>query len=97
MISASEEALRNLNNSINIFILASVQYTLGVMLIILSTGEFPSRNLMNSISCGTPDISVIFTVFSSLNVQSVGHSFPPKSKSEASVAADVFEEPCTNQ
>lgn len=93
IISACAEARRNRSKSINIFILPHETYTPGKMLITSSTGEFVSTNLRNSISCGTPDISDTFTVLSRSNVQSLGHSFSQKSKSGASNAADVFDEP----
>lgn len=92
-ISAWADARRNLNNSISILNLPSITYTQGVILIISSTGEFASKNLMNSISCGTPDISVIFTILSFSKVQPLGHSLIQKSKSGASIATNVFEEP----
>lgn len=93
MISACAEARRNRSKSTNIFILPHETYTPGKMLITSSTGEFASRNLRNSISCGKPDISDIFTILSCSSVRSVGQSFSQKSKSGASNAADVFDEP----
>lgn len=92
-ISACADARRNLTNPINIFNLPSITYTQGVILIISSTGEFPSKNFINSNSCGTPDISVIFTVLRFLKVQSKRPFLSQNSKSGASSAANVFEEP----
>jgi hypothetical protein len=68
-------------------------YTQGVIDIVSSTGEFASKNFINSISCGTPDISVIFKTLSCLNVQSLGHSFAQNSKFGASTEATAVDEP----
>uniref|UniRef100_A0A7C8ZBJ4 Uncharacterized protein n=1 Tax=Opuntia streptacantha TaxID=393608 RepID=A0A7C8ZBJ4_OPUST len=92
-ISARGDARRNLTNSTSISTLPSVTYVLGAILIFSRTGEFPSKNRMNSISCGTPFKSVIITVFSRLSVQSEGHRGFQKSKSDASIAGAVFGEP----
>uniref|UniRef100_A0A7C9DXG1 Uncharacterized protein n=1 Tax=Opuntia streptacantha TaxID=393608 RepID=A0A7C9DXG1_OPUST len=93
MISARGEALRNLNNSTNIFSLPFVTYMQGAIHIFSKAGEFPSKNLINSISCGTPYMSVIVTIFSRLNVQSEGHSFSQKYKVGVSRATTVFCKP----
>lgn len=92
-ISASGEARLKLTNSISIFKRPSKAYAHSVMLMVSSTGDFFNKNLMNSISCGTPDISVIFTTLRLPNAQSEGHCFSQKSKSDPSIAAKVFEEP----
>ena len=68
-------------------------YTQGVIHNVSSTGEFASKNFKNSISCGTPDISVIFTTLSCLKVQSSGHSSAQNPKSGTSTAATVVDEP----
>jgi len=93
MISARGEALRNLTNSTNIFSLRSVTYMQGAIHIFSKAGEFPSKNLINSISCGTPYISVIVTVFSRLNWQSEGHSASQKYELGVSRVTIVFCEP----
>lgn len=96
-IFAWGETRRNSSSSVTICILPSMAYTEGVMLIISRIGEFSSKNLINLISCGRPEMSVIFTVLRHLNAQSKGHSFSQKSKLSTSGDTDVFEEPCKNQ
>ena len=96
-ISALAEALRNFTNSINIFNWLSTTYTQGVILIISSTGEQPSRNLISSISCGTQHISVNFTYLSWQSVEFEEHSFSQKSKSGAPVVVGMFDEPCQSK
>lgn len=68
MISAFGDARRSLGNSIEKVDLPSVMFPLGEMLIVSRIGELPSRNFMNPISCGTPDIQVIFTILSRSNM-----------------------------
>lgn len=92
IISALAEALRNRNNSITTFNFPQETYIPGKMLITSSTGEFLSKNLRNSISCGTPDKSEIFTILSLFSVQPVGQSVSQKFKSVASDAAIAFDE-----
>ena len=86
------DARVKLSSSVTIIKRASiVTNTQGVILMISSTGDFLNKNLMNSISCGSPDISVIFTTLSLWNVQSEAPSFSQKSKSGDST--DVKEDP----
>lgn len=68
-----------------------------MILIVSSAGEQPSKYLINSISCGTPLISVNFTFLSWLSVESKGCNFSQKSKSGVSVATGMFDEPCQSQ
>lgn len=92
IISALGEALRNRSSSITTFNFPQETYIPGKMLITSRAGEFLSKNLRNSISCGTPDKSEIFTVLSLFNVQPVGQSVSQKFKSEASNAVIAFDE-----
>ncbi|PON47695.1 hypothetical protein TorRG33x02_322500 [Trema orientale] len=92
-ISARGDARRNLTKSISIFNRPSTTYTQGAILIVSSTGDLLSKNLTNSISCGTPDISVIFTSLSFLNVHFERLCFSQRSKSGASSATRAFEDP----
>ena len=95
--SALEEALRHFTNSINIFKLFSMSNTQGMILNVSSTGERQSKYLINSISCGQPPISDNFTVLSLLSAESETHPFSQKSKSGASTATGMFDEPCQSQ
>lgn len=92
-ISAVGEARRYLTNSTSIATFNSVVYIQGTILIFSKAGEFASKNFISSISWDTPHISVIFTIFNCLNVQSEGHSIHQKSKLSASSVAFVFEDP----
>lgn len=60
-------------------------------------GEEPSKNLINSISHGTPLISVNSTTLSLLSIESEGHSFSQKSKSSVYVETFMSDLPCQIQ
>lgn len=93
-ISALSEARRNLTNSMSIFNRPSMTYTQGLIVSFSSTGDRRSKNFMNSISCGTLDMSVIFTILSFSNVHCVRlSSNSHMSKSGASTATKAFEDP----
>ena len=96
-ISARGEARRNLTNSTSISTLNSETYIQGAILNFSRTGEFPNKIFINSISWGTPLISVIFTIFKRLNLQSEGHSVSQKSKFDTSWATFAFDEPYTEK
>ncbi|WVZ12111.1 hypothetical protein V8G54_016641 [Vigna mungo] len=95
--SPLEEALRHFTNSINIFKLFPMSNTQGMILNVSSTGERQSKYLINSSSCGQPPISDNFTVLSLLSAESERHPFSQKSKSGASAAMGMFDEPCQSQ